>query len=124
MAVSHWLVLTSALVACGDNSGGPVPEVDPDCENVPWTSDDQFSRSSELGPVVPYTLRDFDASGRWFSDGLLFNNFRLVRQSNGNYELLDGLELESSSTELFFTYFQDTTELPTPLVTIRSRARS
>lgn len=102
------------LAACGDNAAGPVPEVDPDCHEVPWTSEDQFSRSSELGPVVGYTLRDFDASGRWFSDGLAFDNIRLVRDAEGNYEMLDGVMFESSSTELFSTFFVPTPEMPTP----------
>ncbi len=96
------------LAACGDNTGGPVPEIDAGCREVPWTSEDQFSRSSELGDVVAYTLDDFDASGRWFSTKIGLNNLRLSRQSDGNYEILDGRGLlESSSSELFFTHFEE-----------------
>jgi hypothetical protein len=113
----RWMVVV--LAACGDNTPGPVPEVEPGCHEVPWTSKDQFSRSSELGPVVGYTLRDFDASGRWFSQGLILDNMRLVRDVDGDYQIIDrGSLLEASDSDLFFTdYFE-----PRPDIDIHGEA--
>jgi hypothetical protein len=97
------------VAACGDNSSGPVPEVEARCREVPWTSKDQFSRSSELEPAVAYSLGDdFDPSGRWFLTGMALGSIRLERDSDGNVQILDGRGLlERSSTELFFTVLRE-----------------
>lgn len=92
------------LVACGGDSGPPVPEVGAECHDVEWTSGEQFSQPIELGPAVSDTLGEgFDPDGRWFLTGIPLGSIRLARQSDGSVQILDGALLASSPTELFFT---------------------
>jgi len=98
-----------ALAACGDNSGGPVPEVKAGCREVPWTSDDQFSTSRELGDVVSYTLEDWQPTGRYFFTGAYIGNGSIMFDS----ELDDRFETQSSS-ELFHTFAVLDVESPMP----------
>jgi hypothetical protein len=109
------VMIVAILAACGDNAGGPVPAVEPRCSEVPWTGGEQFSRSSELGPVVSYSLGDdFDPSGRWFFTGVALGSISVIRDSDGTLQLSTGGVLEHSSTELFSTYLQEIPELPLP----------
>ena len=93
------------LAACGE-SATPVPEVYSECREVPWTREDQFSQSAELGPVVPDTLGDdFDPTGRWFLTGVALGNLQLARRDDGRFEIVQNRVLAPSKTELFFTQF-------------------
>jgi hypothetical protein len=98
---SRWrtLVVASALVACGDNSRTPVPEVEAECHEVAWLGEEPLEHV-ELGPAVPDTLEDFDPSGRWFLTGLALGNVRLERRSDGAIQILDGGVLLPGRTEL------------------------
>ena len=81
---------------------------------MPWTSIDQFSRSSELGSIVAYTLDGFDPVGRWYFTGLALGSMRLS-PAEGGFEIQDGRGLLApSASELFFTIFVKPGELPTP----------
>ena len=110
------LLVASVLVGCGDNAGGSVPEVEPGCHEVPWTSEEQFSRSSELGPTVAYSLGDdFDPTGRWFATGVGYGSMRFERLADGSVQIHDNRGvLEASSTELYFTHRARPGELPGP----------
>jgi hypothetical protein len=97
-----------ALLGCGDNGSGPVPEVqDGGCREVPLTSaEDQFAHSIDLGPVVGYTLDGFDPTGRWFRAEGYFGSIVIRRDESGQLMSSSLLELSQSSTELFGTRFQ------------------
>jgi hypothetical protein len=102
-------VVLVAVLGCGDNSSGPVPEVrDGGCRKVPLTSvEDQFAHSSDLGPVVGYTLDDLDPAGRWFfTDAYLNNSSIMIERDEAGHFKSDGLELSHSTTELFGTHLQ------------------
>jgi hypothetical protein len=68
------LALVLVLAACGDNAPNDVPEVMPECHEVPQPSADPFKTAGSVDAVstaatISGTLADWDPTGRWFLTG-------------------------------------------------------
>src|SRR5687768_4806388 len=106
------VALMCAFLGCGDNTGGPVPDFEPACETVPFTSEDQFSKSTDFPPVVGYTLEGADLEGRWLRAGEVWTSL-YVERTDDEIVLERGIETESDASEIFATLYVEPPEFPT-----------
>jgi hypothetical protein len=104
----RWACCLLVVAACGDNAGDPVPPVEnAGCREVPFHSLDDFSRSADLGPVVPRTLEGWDPAGRWFfTDALMSPSTIWITPAMPGHTTTSGQVFAPSATELFATFWE------------------